>query len=261
MTAPIAGWEGKGALMTWYADYFDERYLDVFSASFTDEHTEAEARAVSGFLNLAAGASILDLACGQGRHAVALARRGYVVTGLDLSPPLLARARAAAAAADVAVTWVEGDMRHLPWRGEFDACVNLTTAFGYFATDEENEGVLRQVAKALKPGGQFLIETMHRDYIVREYQQHDWYETDDETLVWTLRLFDAIKGRTTVVEKYRTQSGEEGERYHNIRVYTATEMHALLRRAGLEPLDTWGEWDGDPFSFDSTRLIVRAVKT
>ncbi len=247
--------------MPWYADYFDERYLDVFSASFTDEHSQAEAHAVARFLDLPSGASVLDLACGQGRHAIALARMGHTLTGLDLSPLLLARAAVVAAANGVAVTWVEGDMRDLPWEGAFDACINLTTAFGYFATDEENEAVLRQVAKALKPGGQFLIETMHRDYIVREYQQHDWYETDDETLVWTLRLFDAIKGRTTVVERYRTAAGEEGERYHNIRVYTATELHAMLRRAGLEPTDTWGEWEGDAFSFDSTRLIVRAVKS
>ena len=246
--------------MPWYADYFDERYLDVFSASFTDEHSQAEADAVARFLALPQGASILDLACGQGRHAIALARMGYTLTGLDLSPLLLARASVAATSADVAATWVEGDMRDLPWVAAFDACINLTTAFGYFATDEENEAVLRQVAKVLKPGGQFLIETMHRDYIVREYQQHDWYETDDETLVWALRLFDAIKGRTTVVERYRTAAGEEGERYHNIRVYTATELHAMLRRAGLEPMDTWGEWEGDAFSFDSTRLIVRAVR-
>ena len=246
--------------MTWYTDYFDDRYLDVFADSFTAEHTAHEAAAIAAFLDLAPGAAVLDLGCGQGRHAVALAQRGYRVTGLDLSPVLLAHAARAADAAGVAVTWVEGDMRALPWQAQFDAVINITSAFGYFPTDDENEGVLRQVAQALKPGGQFLIETMHRDYIVREYQQHDWYETDEGTLVWVLRLFDAVKGRTTVVERYRTPEGEEGERYHNIRVYTATELHAMLRRAGLEPRDTWGEWEGDVFSFDSTRLIVRAVK-
>ena len=243
----------------WWVGYFDERYLDVFSASFTSDHNAYETRAVAGFLALPAEADVLDLACGQGRHAVELARLGYQVTGLDYSPALLAHARQAAEAAGVAVTWVEGDMRSLPWEGAFDAVINLTTAFGYFS-DEENEGVLRQVAKVLKPGGQFLIETLHRDYVVREYQQHDWYETDEGTLVWTLRLFDAIKGRTTVLERFRTPNGDEGERYHNIRAYTATELHALLRRASLNPADTWGDWDGEPFSFDSARLIVRAVK-
>ncbi len=247
--------------MTWWVSYFDERYLDVFGESFTPEHTEHETEAIAGFLDLPPGAAILDLACGQGRHAVALAQRGYHVTGLDRSPALLAHARQAADAVGVTVAWQEGDMRDLPWHAEFDAVINITSAFGYFPTDEENEAVLRQVHQALKPGGQFLIETMHRDYIVREYQQHDWYETESETLVWTLRLFDAVKGRTTVLERYRTADGEEGERYHNIRVFTATELHALLRRAGLAPVDTWGDWDGERFSFDSTRLIVRAVKS
>lgn len=246
--------------MPWWVDYFDERYLDVFSASFTPEHNAYETRAVAGFLGLPPASHILDLACGQGRHAVELARLGYQVTGLDYSPALLAHARQAAEAAGVTVTWVEGDMRSLPWEATFDAVINLTTAFGYFS-DDENEGVLRQVAKVLQPGGQFLIETLHRDYVVREYQQHDWYETDEGTLVWTLRLFDAVKGRTTVLERYRTPEGDEGERYHNIRAYTATELHALLRRGGLDPADTWGDWDGDPFSFDSARLIVRSIKT
>ncbi len=246
--------------MPWWANYFDERYLDVFGDSFTAEHTAYETDAIAAFLQLPRGAKILDLACGQGRHAVALAQMGHRVTGLDLSPSLLAHARQAADAAGVSVTWLESDMRDLPWQDEFDAVINITSAFGYFPTDEENEAVLRQVAKALKPGGQFLIETMHRDYIVREYQQHDWYETESETLVWVLRLFDAIKGRTTVLERYRTADGDEGERYHNIRVFTATELHTMLRRAGLEPTDTWGEWDGEMFTFESTRLIVRAVK-
>ena len=246
--------------MPWWEDYFDERYLDVFGASFTPEHTRAEAAAVVDFLALQPGAEVLDLACGQGRHAVALARLGYRVTGLDYSTRLLDRARAEADSAGVEVAWVEGDMRRLLWQDHFDAVINLTTAFGYFQTEDENEGVLRQVAQVLKPGGQFLIETMHRDYIVREYQQHDWYETDEGTLVWSLRLFDAVRGRTTVVERVRTADGEEGERLQTIRVYTATEMHAMLRRAGLAPQDTWGDWDGEMFTFESTRLIVRAVK-
>ncbi|MFN8475594.1 MAG: methyltransferase domain-containing protein [Anaerolineae bacterium] len=245
--------------MPWWASYFDERYLDVFGDSFTAEHTAREAEAIASFIDLPRGARILDLACGQGRHAIALARMGYQVTGLDYSPSLLAHARQAAEAAGADVAWVEGDMRDLPWQDEFDAVINITSAFGYFPTDEENEAVLHQVAKVLKPGGQFLIETMHRDYIVREYQQHDWYETESETLVWVLRLFDAVKGRTTVLERYRTADGNEGERYHNIRVFTATEMHAMLRRAGLAPVDTWGEWDGEAFTFESTRLIVRAA--
>ena len=246
--------------MPWWANYFDERYLDVFGDSFTAEHTAYEADAIAGFLQLPPAVKILDLACGQGRHAVALAQMGYRVTGLDLSPALLAHARDASRAAGVDIAWLEGDMRDLPWQDEFDAVINITSAFGYFPTDEENEAVLRQVAKVLKPGGQFLIETMHRDYIVREYQQHDWYETESETLVWVLRLFDAVKGRTTVLERYRTADGNEGERYHNIRGFTATELHAMLRRAGLAPIDTWGEWDGEMFTFESTRLIVRAVK-
>ena len=71
--------------MPWWSSYFDERYLDVFGDSFTEEHTAREAAAIADFLDLPRGAKVLDLACGQGRHAIALAQRGYAVTGLDLS--------------------------------------------------------------------------------------------------------------------------------------------------------------------------------
>src|SRR5215472_2918927 len=121
----------------WYHTLFDGFYYDVWfrrGASPEAGRTAAEVAFLVQTLALPPGAALLDLACGQGRHAIALAQRGYRVTGLDLSASHLALARQAAAAEGVAVTWVEADMRALP-PGPFDAVINLFSAFGYLESD------------------------------------------------------------------------------------------------------------------------------
>ena len=118
----------------WYRHLFDGFYYDVwFRRGASDEaqaeRTAAEVTFLVQALARPPGAALLDLACGHGRHAIALAERGYRVTDLDLSASHLALARQAAAAQGVAVTWVQADMRDLA-AGPFNAVINLFSAFG-----------------------------------------------------------------------------------------------------------------------------------
>src|SRR5206468_2227743 len=101
--------------------------------------------------DLGNGGRILDVACGAGRHTIDLAKRGYRVTGFDLSSPLLAEARKAARTAGVKPTFVQGDMRRLPYRNAFEAAISMFTSFGYFDRPEEDRQVLRGIARALRP--------------------------------------------------------------------------------------------------------------
>ena len=146
------------------AAMYDEDYLYFFAAP--GGHTQfaahgpvvpgagAPAGAAAGLawrlLDLAPGLSVLDLACGHGDLAGALAARGCAVTGLDSSAAFLDRARADAAAAGVSVEYVADDMRELPWAGRFDRVVSWSTAFGYF-DDDVNRAVLDQIARVLRP--------------------------------------------------------------------------------------------------------------
>lgn len=104
-------------------------------------------------LELAPGARILDLACGQGRHAIPLAQHGYRVTGLDLSEPSLTFAREAAAEAGAKIDFVQADMREIPFADEFDAVVNIFTAFGYLESEQEDQLVLARVARRFAQRG------------------------------------------------------------------------------------------------------------
>ena len=143
----------------WFQGFFDHDWIDLLSPGHAgDDRTEKEVAFLTERLALMPGAAILDLACGHGRHSIALARLGYTVTGVDLSAPSLERARAATAAQGVDVRFVHADMRAIDFEAEFDAVVNLWSSFGYFADSADDERVLANVARALRPGGAFVLE-------------------------------------------------------------------------------------------------------
>jgi SAM-dependent methyltransferase len=241
----------------WWDGYFDETFVDIYRDFLTPERTEREVAALLEMAPLPPDAQVLDLACGWGRHSVALARAGCRVTGLDWSGTLLERAQRRAAAAGVEVEWVRADMREIPWRERFDLVACLYSSLGFFLSDAEDLRVLRGVRDALRPGGALVLETMHRDAVVRAFAERDWWETEGGATVWVEREFDAVEGVTREWTRW-TRGGQAGEKYHELRVRTASEWDALLREAGLLPLEWWGDWECAPFLHTSDDLIVVA---
>lgn len=241
----------------WWADYFDEDFVRLYRPFLPEEQSREEAEAVADILGLERGARLLDLACGWGRHSLELARGGLRVTGLDRSGTLLGLAREAALAEGLRVDWVRADMRRLPFRPAFDAVVSLFSSLGYFGSDEEDVAVLRGAREALRPGGLFLLEVMHRDHVAREFVERDWWEGPDGEHVWVEREFDAVLGESREWLRWR-KGRRSGEKHHRIRVRAATEWARLLEVAGLEPEAWFGGWDLSPFEHLSPRLIVLA---
>lgn len=243
---------GRGG---WWEDYFDEVFIDIYRDFLTPERTAREVEGLREMVMLEPGAAVLDLACGWGRHSIELARGGARVTGLDLSETLLARARKRAAAAKVDVEFVRGDMRQVPWTDRFDLVTSLYSSLGYFLSDDEDLRVLRGAHDALRDGGSFVLETMHRDHVVGDYAARDWWETDGGGTVWVEREFDAVDGVSREWTRW-SRAGRAGEKYHELRIRSATEWDALLRRAGMLPVDWWGDWEMAPFIHTSENLIV-----
>jgi SAM-dependent methyltransferase len=241
----------------WYSGFFDDDYLRVFEPLLPAERTAGEVNGIVGQLGLAPGARLLDLCCGQGRHAVPLAQLGYVVAGVDLSRALLARAAAAADGAAQAVGLVAADMRRLPFAdGSFDAVLNLFHAFGYLEDEAQDELVLAEVARVLAPGGRFLQELANREALVRGWHDSEVARLDDGLVVLQERALDLRASRDLVRYTLLHPDGRRATREASIRLYTLTELEAMLGRAGLELLAVSGDLDGGPLELDSSFVVT-----
>jgi SAM-dependent methyltransferase len=214
---------------------------------------------VERILHLRKGSRVLDLACGAGRHSIELAKRGYAVTGYDLSEDLLRQARAEAQRAKAKVSFVHGDMRELRFRAAFDAAINMFSSFGYFDSDVDDRKVLEGVARALKPRGKLLMERFNRESLAYELPLQGWRVGDDGSVVLQEDTFDVLRGR------YDTRQiviDREGTREHHgsVRAYTLTELKALFDAAGLPIHRVLGGLDLSPYRARSRRLVLYAVK-
>ena len=252
--------------MVWYKTFYDEHYLKEYAQGLTPERTQREVDFINGTLNLpqaapgaTGGARILDLCCGHGRHTVELAAAGYSVVGQDLSVTFLDLAKDAAAARNLQIQFVHSDMREIPFEGEFDAVINMFTAFGYF-DDEENQKVLDAVARALKPGGKFLIDLLNTLRIIRDFRPQSWDELSDGTVVLTKRDYNFLTGNTEEHRTYITPDGSKREIHLAWRLYFYPELTKMLNRADLTPIQVFGDYDGSEYTWDSRRMIVLAEK-
>jgi SAM-dependent methyltransferase len=245
--------------MGWTEALFDADYARVWGFPGA-EVTAAEVLALSTMLP-APPARVLDVACGNGRHAIALAARGYQVTGVDLAAPFLVLARDAARVANVEVDFRQSDMRHVnaDLTG-FDAAIVLGNSFGYHE-DEENLSTLEAIARTVRVGGLVLLELLNRDRIVANYRPRGSHPSaDGRTTIEFESTLDPITGINTVVHRWTTLDGAPRERVSKQRLYTPPELVALCRAANLRPS---GWYDGvslRPFDLQARRLLVVAER-
>jgi SAM-dependent methyltransferase len=246
-------------LSEWWRDYFDAQYLLEYEPIFALENDRRDVARIMEVLELPSESRILDVPCGQGRHAHLLAEAGFDVTGLDYSTELLKRAKARGTGTHL--RYERGDMRALPkkWSGRFDAVLNLFTSFGFFSHPTDDAKVVREFARVLKPGGVLLWHGGSRDGVVRAFITRDWWTSNDGTMIGHERSFDPLSGvltvRTTVKGKKKAV-----EREHKIRLYTATRLAELCADAGLIVEQAWDGWKDRPLGRKSSEMLVLARK-
>jgi SAM-dependent methyltransferase len=241
----------------WWETYFDDAFVSLYEPRLPPELTRREVDVLVEILGLREGSRVLDLGCGWGRHALELARRGCHVVGVDQSRRLLEHARARADAAGLNVEWVHMDARQVGFEGEFDVALSLFSSLGYTLRDEDDLLALAAARRALRPGGVFVLETMHRDQAARSYAGRDWWEGPGGQPVWVEREFDAIQGVSREWLRW-LDHGETRHKFHEIRLRSATEWGRLLEDVALEPFAWYGGWSLAPFHHRSQRLIVLA---
>jgi ubiquinone/menaquinone biosynthesis C-methylase UbiE len=243
----------------WWQSYFDSHYLLEYEPLFSLERDRREVARVMEVLGLPSGARILDVPCGQGRHAHLLAEAGFDVDGLDYSSELLARARQRGTSKRLRYT--RGDMRALPerWTGRFDAVLNLFTSFGFFALPSDDRRVIHEFSRVLAPGGLLVWHGGNRDGVMARFLERDWWKTADGTIVAQERSFDALSGRLTVQTTWQGPSGS-GDREHHIRLYTPTRLAELCAEAGLIVEAAYDGFTTRPLGRRSSEMLIIARK-
>ena len=235
-------------------EVFDDDYLYFYAPLLTDEWSDIQTAQILDLVGADPG-RVLDLACGHGRIANRLAATGLDVVGIDLTPDFLDRARADAAAMGVGVDYRLGDMRDLGLEAEFDTVICWFTAFGYF-DDDGNRRVLREVRRALRPGGQFLVELNHKDAILTMLQPESVVERGDDRLE-DFRTYDPVSGRMHT-RRVATRGDVTREVGYFVRMFSATELRDWLHDAGFDAVRLCGE-GGEPLTLESRRLIAIAT--
>jgi SAM-dependent methyltransferase len=210
-------------------------------------------------LALPVGSHVLDVPCGQGRHAHLLAEFGYDVDGLDYSKELLDVARKRGTGPNLRYT--RGDMRKLParWAKRFDAVLNLFTSFGFFAHPSDDARVIREFARVLKPGGNLVWHGGSRDGVMARFLPRDWWTSSDGTLFAQERAFDSLSGILTVHSTWR-RGARRGTREHRLRLYTATRLSELCTDAGLVVEQAYDGFNDRPLRRVSSEMLLVARK-
>lgn len=245
--------------MHWYED---EGFWSDFSETMFSERRRTETAGVvagSPLLEFPAGSRVLDLCCGPGLYLVPLARRGYAVTGVDLSPVMLKRAGAACDEAGVDVRLVQADMLTHVEPESYDVVLNVFTSFGYFDDPRDNERVLRNAHDSLVPGGRLLIDVMGKEVLAGWIGRPKLVELDDDAYVvqrdTVLDSWTRLRTDWTLV-----RHGVAREASITSFLYSAAELRALFEAVGFTDVRCYGDFEGAPYDNHAQRLIVRGTR-
>ena len=221
----------------WYEDAFGDHFAALSRTGHPGE-AKLEIDFFIASTGLQPGASVLDVGCGEGAHAIVLAQRGYAATGFDASLPQLLRATQANEALGAGVRFLHGDMRDPPVEGPFDGILCVGTTFGYF-DDDENRKVIRRLRDRLNPGGRMLLQVFNRDHVVARLPARSWWQGHG-----CLVLDEAdMNYFTNRLQVHRTVVFEDGRQFEHdisVRAYAAHDLGSLCVDSGLRVLEISG---------------------
>lgn len=240
---------------TWEA--FFDAHAPIYEENVFTKNTIPEVDFLLEELSLPPGGSILDVGCGTGRHSIELAKRGYAVTGLDLSLEMLARAADAARGAGVSVDWIRSDAARFSLPAKYDGAICLCEgAFGLLGQGDDPLGqplaILRNISRSLKPQAKALLTVLNGAAMLRKHHNQDVAEG----------RFDPL----TLVESsaHPPRDGLPPVRVRE-RAFVPTEVVLLFRLAGMSVLNIWGgtagNWGRRPLDLDEIEVMIVARKT
>jgi SAM-dependent methyltransferase len=243
----------------WWEELFNDDYLRTV-APLDPGQIAAETDWIEHALGVEGGAAVLDVACGIGRHSIELARRGYEVTGIDLSATMVQRAEGACLGAPRRPSFTQGDMLALEYEESFDAAFCVGSSFGFF-DDQRNADVATRIHRGLKDNGTFLLQVINRDHAIQSQPAMAWFEGDGCVCMEESSV-NYITSRLNVKRTVIFDDGRQREIEFSVRLYSLHELGQLLHQSGFRILEVSGHvrTPGAFFGPSSRELIILAQK-
>lgn len=238
----------------WFSHWFDSPYYHLLYQHHNDDEARLLIDNLFKRLKPAEHATILDLACGRGRHALYMSRAGYDVTGLDISSSSIAYARQFE---HEHLTFYQHDMRQLFRTNYFDYVFNFFTSFGYFKTEKEHLQTLRNIQLALKPGGYFVLDFLNSDKVIAELIPEA--SVDQGSVHFQIRRF-VREGY--IIKQIEVSDGDQSHRFEEqVRAFQLKDFQRMFQQVGLEIESVYGNYQLQTFDAKkSDRLILFVLK-
>lgn len=243
--------------MSWYKDWFNsEHYIRVYS-----HRDESEAlklvELISKNLDLKENSSVLDMACGAGRHAIVFAKKRFNVTAVDLSYRLISGAIENAKQSGVKIDFILSDILEFSSSKKYDLVVNLFTSIGYFDSDEDNYAVINKAYSLLVNGGYFVLDYFNKDFLLKHLIPFTVFSEDG----FRISQNRVIEGNR-IVKKIVIENSSTTEEFHeSVRLFSYDEIISCINDTGFKLINCYGNYNGNEFSRENTsRLIIFAQK-
>lgn len=235
--------------MGWYTSWFDSPYYHALYAHRDHREASAFIARLLAYLHLPVDAQILDLACGNGRHSHVMAQMKYRVTGIDLSHRNIEEAKKSGISN---ARFVQGDMREVFQKNQFDLVVNLFTSFGYFENENDNLRVLKSACANLKDNGIFVLDFLSREYTENHLVARESTRIDELVINITRRIENE-----NIIKEIEIQSSENNFSFEEIvRGFRKDQLQRLLREAGFEVLAIFGNYELQPFECEKSERCI-----
>lgn len=241
--------------MNWFEEWFDSPLYEKLYVNRDEKEADRLVQLLEKSLPLQECSKILDLGCGRGRHSINLNKRGYKVTGIDLSEQAIAKARQKAE--DMGLENIRFEVRDMrnPLPETFDAVVNLFTTFGYFKSDEENASVLDSVTEMLEPGGIFVLDYLNAPKVRETYRPSD--EGEFQGIQYDIRRYISNNSIIKEIEFSGDQVGGSKKYAERVKLYDLPWFKEEMAKRKLEIDQVYGNYEGDDYDPEqSSRLLI-----
>ncbi len=236
----------------WFQQWFNDDYLKLYSHR-TMREAEEQVQFIRQAVGLKGSESVLDLACGTGRHSLAFGTKGNRVVGIDLSKSLIDKAKQRLIEyKGLDITFLVADMFHLPDIGQFDLIVNLFTSFGYFEEDSQNQKVFEVVDRHLTKEGVFFLDYLH-PYSVKQSLVPEENQLIEGERVVISRFLD----KDTVIKRIEFPGRAYEER---VKLYEKDKIEEMLENEGLTIVKSWNDYLGNEWKEEGDRQLFMCKK-